>query len=343
MRLVTVGVVGCGYWGPNLIRNFQNDDRAQVKYACDLKPELLDKLRKNYGATVLTSDFNDLLKDSELDAIAISTPVHTHFSLARQALLAGKHVLIEKPMCMSSPECLELIALSEEKKRIIMVDHTFVYHGPIRCIKRLMEANQLGKLLYFNSVRVNLGAFQNDINVLWDLAVHDLSIMDYLVGQTPLTVHAVGAAHALAGLEDIAFLTLEFEDQFIAHFHVSWLSPVKIRQTFIGGTAKMIVLNDAAQFEKVKLYDKGIEAVDVNEQERYKQLIQYRYGDMHAPVYDLTEALRVETAHFIDCVINGTKPITDGQSGLRVVRLLELAGESLATRSTQPVTAMRAN
>ena len=340
MGLLSIGVVGCGYWGPNLIRNFQDDDRAIVKYACDLMPARLDKLRKRYSSTIFTSDFNDLLKDDDLQAIAIATPVHTHFSLAKQALLAGKHVLVEKPMCMSSPECLELIALAEEKKKIIMVDHTFVYHGPVRCIKLLMEQRQLGKLLYFNSVRVNLGIFQTDVNVLWDLAAHDLSIMDYLVNQTPRTVHAVGAAHAISGVEDIAFLTLGFDDQFIAHFHVSWLSPVKIRETFIGGTAKMVVYNDAAQYEKVRIYDKGIETVNnaTTDQERYRQLVQYKYGDMRAPVYDLTEALKVETSHFVDCILRGEKPITDGQSGLRVVRLLELASASLKSGSPQEVT-----
>jgi predicted dehydrogenase len=336
---ITIGVVGCGYWGPNLIRNFHDDDRAEVKFICDRMPERLDKLRKRYRGATFTTEYNDLLNDPGLDTVVIATPVHTHFALAKEALLAGKHVLVEKPMCMNSAECLELIAIAEERKLTLMVDHTFVYHGPVRLIKNLIEKKELGDLLYFNSVRVNLGLFQPDVNVLWDLAAHDLAIMDYLINQPPRSVHATGASHTGTGIEDIAYLTLSFDNNIIAHFHVSWLSPVKIRQVSVGGHRKMVVFNDAVQAEKVHVYDKGIDTLDEpqTDQERYSQLIQYRYGDMHAPVYDLTEALKVETQHFIDCVLTGKKPISDGQSGLRVVKLLELANASLKSGRTQQV------
>lgn len=339
MEQVTLGVIGCGYWGPNLVRNFQDNDRAEVKYICDRDPSRLDKFRKRWRGVEFTTDYQQVLDDPEVHAVAITTPVHTHFQLAKAALLANKHVLVEKPMCFSSTECLELIALAEERKRVLMVDHTFVYHGPVRLIKQIIDSNELGSILYFNSVRINLGLFQTDVNVLWDLAVHDLSIMDYLLNATPNAVHAIGVSHTGTGIEDIAYLTLSFEDNLIANFHCSWLSPVKIRNISIGGSKKMVVFNDTSQAEKVKVYDKGIEtfAEPKTATERYRQLIQYRYGEMKAPNYDLTEALKVMTIHFVECILNGQKPLTDGEAGLRVVRLLELASESLKSGQSQAV------
>jgi predicted dehydrogenase len=257
--------------------------------------------------------------------------------LAHLALSAGKHVLVEKPMCMTSVECEQLIAVADEKKKVLMVDHTFAYHGAVSLIKGVIERGELGEILYFDSVRINLGLFQSDVNVVWDLAPHDLSIMDYLLGQTPITVHATGACHAGNGVEDIAYITLTFENNTIAHFNVSWLSPVKVRQILIGGTKKMIAYDDLTPMEKVRIYDKGIsiseETRDYNSQ--YVNQVSYRIGDMHSPVIDITEALKIEVAHFVDCVLAGKQPITDGRAGLRTVRILEAANASLKTGQPQ--------
>lgn len=340
MQQITVGIVGYGYWGPNLVRNFSEIDTAQVKYICDIQPEQLQRHRNRYPAVVFTSDFQELLNDKLLKAIVITTPVETHYSLAKQALLSGKHVLVSKPMCKSSSECEELIAIAEEMKLVLMVDHTFIYHGPVRLIKRLIEDGELGELLYLSSIRVNLGIFQPDVNVVWDLGVHDLSIMDYLVGKSPTAVHAIGKSHTDTSLEDIAFMTVEFEDNFIAHFQMSWLSPVKIREILIGGTRKMLVFDDHRPIEKVCIYDRGIELLKKPPEtanDRYRALIQYRSGDMRAPVYDMTEALKFETLHFVDCIVNQKTPSSDGHSGLRVVRLLELADTSLRTQKSMPI------
>ncbi len=340
MEQITAGVVGYGYWGPNIVRNFSEIDSVALKYICDLNPEHLNRHKNRYPAVRFTPDYQELLDDKSLDAIAIATPVSSHYALAKQALLAGKHVLIAKPMCKSSSECEELVAIAEEMKLTLMVDHTFVYHGPVRLMKQLISAGELGDLLYLSSVRVNLGIFQSDVNVIWDLGAHDFSIMDYLLGnKMPTALHAIGKSHTDTNFEDVVFLTLEFEDNFIAHFHVSWLSPVKIRQMLIGGTQKMLMFDDHRPIEKVCLYDKGIELSKPpqTERERYRALIQYRNGDMRAPVYDLTEALKFETLHFIDCIKNNKTPITDGRSGLRVVRLLELADASIKSRTVLPV------
>lgn len=332
---VRVAVVGCGYWGPNLIRNFYENDQTELAAVCDLDPKRLAKIGKRYPNTLLTTSFQDLLDSPDIDAIAIATPVHTHYPLARQALQAGKHVLVEKPMAMNSAECMELIALAQEQQKVLMVDHTFVYHGAVQRIKQELNSGALGELLYFDSVRVNLGLFQSDINVIWDLAPHDLSIMDYLIGKTPLSIHATGACHAGNKLEDIAYITVTFEGNLIAHFHVSWLSPVKVRQILVGGTQKMIVYDDLEPMEKIRIYDKGITVEQPkSEEERYTNLVNYRIGDMMAPVLDLTEALKHETAHFADCVLNGKRPITDGEAGLRVVQILEAANESIRTGKT---------
>ncbi len=333
-------MVGCGYWGPNLIRNFFEHDRVELKMVCDQVAAKMEKIGKRYPTVGLTTDYPDLLRDPNVDAIVIATPVHTHFPLAKAALEAGKHVLVEKPMCMTSAECMELIALAEERQLTLMVDHTFVYHGAVRRMKAQIESGELGEILYFDSVRVNLGLFQSDINVVWDLAPHDLSIMDYLLQRIPHTIHASGACHAGNNLEDVAYITLNFEDNLIAHFHVSWLSPVKIRQMLIGGTRKMIVYDDLQPMEKIRIYDKGIDIhPHETDEERYQNLIKYRIGDMHSPVLDLTEALRVEVDHFVDCVLNGKRPITDGEAGLRVVQILEAANKSLETGKPQSLSA----
>jgi predicted dehydrogenase len=342
MQEIALGIVGYGYWGPNLFRNFQSDERVSIKYVCDLVPERLAQTKRLFQETKLTNDYGDLLADKNLQAIVIATPVETHFELARQALMAGKHVLVEKPMCRTSEQCRELIAIAEQNGVILMVGYTFLYHGPVRLIKELIDNNELGNIFYFNSLRGNLGLFQSDVNVLWDLGVHDLSIVDYLLGRTPTSVHAIGASHTGTGIEDLVFLSMKFEDNLIAHCQMSWLSPVKIRQIMIGGSRRMVVFDDFSQVEKVRVYDKGIETLEPpqTDRERYSTLIQYRYGEMRAPVYDVTEALRVETRRFIDSIVDKTKPLSDGYAGLRIVRLLELAELSLKTGQTQSVTPM---
>lgn len=338
MNQLSVGVVGCGYWGPNLIRNFYENDRVELSYVCDLQAEKVARITRRYATVKATVNYRDLLDDPALDAIVIATPVHTHFRLAQQALGADKHVLVEKPMCMSSAECQALIALADDRRRVLMVDHTFAYHGAVRRIKEVIDRGELGDILYFDSTRINLGLFQSDVNVVWDLAPHDLSIMDYLLGRTPKTVHATGACHAGNEIEDIAYITLNFDTNLIAHLNVSWLSPVKVRQVLIGGTKKMIVYDELTPLEKIRVYDRGISITEPQSYESgYVNLIQYRIGDMHSPVYDLTEALQVEVDHFVDCVLNNEQPITDGRAGLRIVRVLEAANSSLKTGKPQEI------
>lgn len=340
MRQISVGIVGYGYWGPNFVRNFSEIDNVELKYICDLQPANLERHRSRYKTVNFISDYTVLIEDKDLDAIVIATPVDSHFALAKQALQAGKHVLLSKPMCRTSAQCEELIAIAAEKGLVLMVDHTFVYHGPVRLIKQLIDDGELGTLLYLSSTRINLGLFQNDVNVIWDLGAHDFSLLDYLIGRAPKRIQAIGKSHTETRIEDVAFMTMEFEDDFIAHFHVSWLSPVKIREMLIGGTRKMLAFDDHKPIEKVRIYDKGIELLSKppeTETARYKALVQYRHGEMKAPVYDMTEALKFETLHFVDCIANKKVPLTDGHSGLRVVRLLELAEESIKRPSLTSV------
>lgn len=332
MSELNVAVVGCGYWGPNLIRNFAECKLTRVKYVVDLMPERLAKLSRRYPGTEFITEFEKALNDPDLHAVVIATPVHTHYKLARQALLAGKHVLVEKPMCQTSAECLDLIALAAEHRLVLMVDHTFVYNGAVRRIKESIDRSELGDVLYFDSVRINLGLIQSDVNVIWDLAPHDLSIMDYLIGKEPVSVHASGVSLVSNKQEELAYLSLRFNDRFIANFHVSWLSPVKIRRILVGGTQKMVVYDDLEATEKVKIYDKGVDvSPDTSEENRYRTLVEYRVGDMLAPAYDLTEALRKEAEHFAECILKNSVPLTSGEAGLRVVRILEAANASLSS------------
>ncbi len=333
---LNVGVVGAGYWGPNLIRNFYENESVTLSHVCDLDAGKLAKIAKRYPTVTTITDFALMLENADLQAVVIATPVHTHYPLAKQALLAGKHVLVEKPMCMNTDECRELIALASERNLTLMVDHTFVYHGAVQRIKDEIDGGTLGDVLYFDSVRINLGLFQSDINVVWDLAPHDLSIMDYLIGKNPVSIHATGACHAGNGIEDIAYITVTFEDNVIAHFNVSWLSPVKVRQILVGGTKKMIVYDDLEPMEKIRIYDKGITVGQPQtDEERYANLVGYRVGDMMAPKLDLTEALKAEVAHFVDCCLNSKRPLTDGEAGLRVVQILEAANKAIKTGEVQ--------
>ena len=329
---ISVGVVGCGYWGPNLIRNFAENQGAVLRWVCDKDARHLSKVARRYTAARPTEDYAEMLADTGLDAVVIATPVATHYDFARRALEAGKHVLVEKPFTTSAREAEELIALAERRGLTLMVDHTFIYTGAVRKIKESVDAGELGDLLYFDSVRVNLGLFQRDINVVWDLAPHDFSIMDYVVGREPTALMATGISHIEPGIENIAYVQLRFGDSpLIANFHFNWLSPVKIRRTLIAGSRRMIVYDDIEPTEKVRVYDKGVTRnVDsVEEEEAYRTLVSYRTGDVWVPKLDSTEALRYVAAEFLDSISSSRPSVSDGAAGLRVVRLLEAAQQSI--------------
>jgi predicted dehydrogenase len=330
MSAISIGVVGCGYWGPNLMRNFAENEGAQLRWICDLDERRLSAMGRRYPAAQTTSDYVELLADPQLDAIAVVTPVATHFQIAKQALSAGKHVLVEKPLTSTAREAEELIDLAGRNGRTLMVDHTFVYTGAVRKMKEILAGGELGELLYFDSVRINLGLFQPDINVLWDLAPHDLSIMDYLIERQPQAVSAIGSCHIEQGIENIAYLIMHFADDFIAHFHFNWLAPVKIRRTMIAGASKMILYDDIEPTEKVRVYDKGVTTNRTGDREAdYQRLVSYRTGDVWAPKLDSTEALCYVVGEFLDSIRTARRPLTDGEAGLRVVRLLEAAQQSI--------------
>ena len=324
---VNIGVIGYGYWGPNVVRNFILTEGAYIAAICDSSPQALQKAQKGYPKMKTVADPAEILTSPDIDAVAIVTPVYTHFEIARKALENGKHIFIEKPFTSTVTEAERLIELAAQKKLQIMVDHTFLFTGAVRKIKELIDQGILGNVYYYDSTRVNLGLFQHDINVIWDLAPHDLSIMDFLINQKPAAITATGIGHFRRNLEDVAYLTVFFQDNVIAHFNVNWLSPVKIRMTLLGGEKKMIVWNDLESDEKVKVYEKG---VDIQSREGlYKMLISYRSGDIWTPMVDQKEALKLEAEYFIDCLMKNKKPMNDGEAGLRVVRILEASDQSI--------------
>ena len=333
MSIMKVGVIGCGYWGPNLIRNFAETETARLAWVCDVDGNRLETVSRRFPVANTTSDYRQVIADRSLDAIVIATPVATHYEFTKQALEAGKHVLVEKPFTTCSRQAEELTRLAERRGLILMVDHTFVYTGAVRKIKEIVESGELGDLLYFDSVRINLGLFQSDINVVWDLAPHDLSIMDYIVGRCPVALTATGSCHIEEGIENIAYVQLRFADSMLAHFHFNWLSPVKIRRTLIAGSRKMIVYDDIEPTEKVRVYDKGVTASrerdSTDKEAKYQTLVSYRTGDVWVPKLDSTEALRHVATEFLDAIREKRQPLTDGASGLRVVRLLEAAQKSI--------------
>jgi predicted dehydrogenase len=331
MNMIKIGVIGCGYWGPNLVRNFSDIPEAAIVAAADLDEHRLGRLKARYPSITTTTDFRTLLADPKIDAVAIATPVSTHFEIALSALKAGKHVFIEKPLTETAEQGERLIEEAARRNLVLHVDHTFIYTGAVRKIRELVDSGEVGGLYYYDSVRVNLGLFQPDVSVIWDLAVHDLSIMDYIFPSRPVAVSATGSSHVDGKPENIAFLTLFFPDNAIAHLHVNWLAPVKIRRTLIGGSRKMIVYDDLEPSEKVKVYDKGI-TLNGNKEKLYKALIDYRSGDMWAPQLDISEALRLEAQHFARWVTEGERSPSDGEAGLRVLRILEGATRSLADR-----------
>lgn len=326
--MIGIGVIGYGYWGPNLVRNFMETESANVIAVSDLRPARLKLVQQRYPSIRITTDHKSLIDDPAVDAVVIATPVSTHFDLAMQALNAGKHILVEKPMTATADEGSRLIDKARKCKRVLLVDHTFVYMGAVRKIRELIQNGELGEIYYYDSTRVNLGLFQHDVNVTWDLAVHDLAILDYVLGAKATAVSATGISHVSNAPENVAYMTLFFDSSLIAHINVNWLSPVKLRMTLIGGSKKMIVFDDLQPSEKIKIYDTGI-TVNNKPDSIYEILIGYRTGDMWAPRFDTTEALKAEAIHFIDCIENGREPDTNGELGLRVVRILEAATKSI--------------
>lgn len=330
--MIQVGIIGYGYWGPNLVRNFVEAKGAAVSCVADLREDRLALVSNRYPTIRTTQNMRELIEDPSIDAVAIATPVSTHYELALRALQEGKHVLVEKPLASTTDQVQRLMGIAQKRNLVLMVDHTFVYTGAVRKIRELVDGGSLGEIYYYDSVRVNLGLFQHDVNVLWDLAVHDLSIMDYVLPFRPCAVSATGLSHVPGGTENIAYLTLFFEGSQIAHIHSNWLAPVKLRRTLIGASRKMIVYDDLDQGEKLKVYDKGITLNRQNPEKLYQTLVGYRTGDMLAPQIDGTEALRYEVDHFIHCIEQNAEPETGGSAGLRVVEILEAASQSMAQR-----------
>ena len=327
--MIGIGVIGYGYWGPQVVRNFHSLNNARVEVVCDKETEALKRAKQAYADLEVTTDLSRVLTAPHVDAVAVVTPVWTHFELAKTALENGKHVFVEKPFTTTSEQARQLIELAEKKNLRIMVDHTFLFTGAVKKIRQLIDGNELGKLYYYDSTRVNLGLFQHDVNVVWDLAPHDLSIMNHLIKEKAEAIVATGERH-LNSQEDVAFITIYFEHNIIAHINVNWLSPVKVRTTLIGGEKKMVVWNDLEADEKVKVYDKGAQIT--NREGIYDLLVSYRSGDMWAPKVEQTEALKAECEYFVDCVKNNTRPFNDGQAGLRVVKMLEAANQSIRER-----------
>lgn len=329
--MVKIGVIGYGYWGPNLVRNFAETPGMTIASVADLDPKKLEIVQKRYPGVNTTTRFQDLLESKDVDAIAIATPVNTHFELGMAALKAGKHVWLEKPMTETSEQARMLVEEAEKRKLVLIVDHTFIYTGAVRKMSDLIKSGELGDVQYYDSTRINLGLFQRDANVISDLAVHDFSILDYLLGKQPVAVSAVGANHFPGTPENLAFVTLFYGAGLIAHVNVNWMAPVKVRKILIGGNKKMITYDDLEPSEKIKIYDKGVSFTD-DPQKIYEMRVGYRTGDMWAPKLDGTEALRLEGEHFVDCIENGKVPLTDGSLGMRVVELIEAATRSMNER-----------
>jgi predicted dehydrogenase len=326
--VIRIGIIGYGYWGPVVARNFQATEGCQLVAVCDANPAAQERARKALPGIQVTGDASEIVRSPHIDAVAVITPVWTHFEFAKAALENNKHVFVEKPFTASSSEASQLIDLAAAKKLQIMVDHTFLFTGAVRKIRQLIDQGVLGKLFYYDSSRVNLGLFQHDVNVIWDLAPHDLAIMNYLMDVEPESVSATGQCH-LNGQEDMAYVTIYFSSM-LAHISVNWLSPVKVRTTMIGGEKKMVVWNDMEADEKIKVYDKGVDIV--NRQGVYDLLVSYRSGDIWVPKVDQTEALKLEAKYFVECIEKNETPFNDGVAGLRVVRLLEAAAQSLKER-----------
>jgi predicted dehydrogenase len=334
--MINIGLVGFGYWGPNLARNFNHNGDMHLEAVCDFAENRRVHAGRLYPQVRLEQHPDKIIGSKRIDAVAIATPVSSHYELARQALLEGKHVWLEKPMAQTVQQAEDLIELADKQNKVLFVGHTFVYTGAVRKIKELVDKNEIGDLVYYDSARVNLGLFQQDVDVIWDLAPHDLSILDFIVPLKKLYVSATGLNYNGNGLNAKSMLTIFMENNVIAHINVSWLSPVKIRQTLIGGTSKMILYDDNHPDEKVKVYDKGIEIYETKE-DFYRLNVQYRVGDMYVPKLENTEALAVATQHFVDCILKGQKPMTGGEAGLEVVKVLVATKESLKIKGAPVV------
>jgi predicted dehydrogenase len=332
--VIRVGIVGLGYWGPNLVRNFNTCARTALACLCDSDPARLAAVGTQYPAAARTGDFAELLGDPSIDAVAVATPVATHHDLVKAALQAGKHVLIEKPLAASAPEAAELVTLAADLGRVLLVDHVFLYSPSVRNMAELIASGEVGDLLFFDSVRINLGLFQHDVNVLWDLAPHDLSIIDHLIGREPLSVVAVGGTHADHRREDLAYLHLDYGDHVLASVHVNWLSPVKVRHFLVGGSRRSLLYNELDISERLKVYDRGID-VSKDPDGKRQVMISYRSGDVLSPRLESTEPLLNLVEHFADCIEQGTEPISGPAQGLRIVRTLEAAQRSLSQGGTR--------
>lgn len=328
--MIKVGVIGFGYWGPNIIRNFSSADDAKVVAIADKKPDALGKIRKLYPDLHCTADADEIIMSPDIDCVAVVTPVSSHFPLSKKVLENGKHLFVEKPFTASVAQAEELVNLAEKKNRLIMVDHTFLFTGAVRKMKEIIEQKTLGTIYYYDSTRINLGLFQHDVNVVWDLAPHDFSIMQYLIPEKPVAIVATGQSHVY-DKENVAYITVYCTNKMIAHFNVNWMSPVKVRNTLIGGEKKMLLWDDVAPDEKIKIYDKG---VDVKTAEGiYELLVSYRSSDMWSPKVNQTEALKLECNYFVECIKSGTRPFNDGVAGLQVVKMLEACDASLQNES----------
>ncbi|MFY9308889.1 MAG: Gfo/Idh/MocA family oxidoreductase [Bacteroidia bacterium] len=328
-----IGIIGYGYWGTNLVRNFSVQDGCQLAVVADSRTERLDIIKKNYPSVRTTTNADDVFNDTTIDAVVIATPVFTHFELAKKALEHDKHVLVEKPITSSSAEAQTLIDLSVKKNKVLMVDHTFLYTGAVQKMKQLVDSGDIGKVNYFDSTRINLGLFQQDVNVLWDLAPHDISILTYLINEKPVSINATGISHTKNEIENIAYMTVNFQSDLVAHFNCSWSSPVKIRMTLVGGDKKMIVFNDMEPTEKVKVYDTGYSVKTMEEKQRL--LIDYRAGDIFIPKLQTSEALSLMAKDFISAITKGTKPVSDCYLGLEVVKILEGAQKSIKQKGKE--------
>jgi predicted dehydrogenase len=332
---IGVGVIGCGYWGPNLVRNFARQEGCRVRAVCDLTAERAQRVAREFHILDVTADPASVIQNPEVQLVVVATPTATHYHLARRAITAGKHVLVMKPLTAVLEQAEELVDLAERQGVVLAVDHTFVYTGAVQRIRELVARGELGEIYYLDSVRINLGLFQSDVNVMWDLAPHDVSIIDYVLGgPEPTEVSAVGACHAGSRMENIAYLTIRYGPQLLAHVHVNWLAPAKVRRTIVGGSRRMVVYDDMEPSEKIRVYDTGVLITPrTTADEVYSQLVSYRTGDMHAPRVDTREALAVEAEHVLQCIRTGTRPRSDGHAGVRVVRILQAAQDSIRNGS----------
>jgi len=333
MANINVGVIGYGYWGPNIVRNFFSAANCTVKAVADGRPERLAVLAKVFPTINGVKTAEDIINDKEIDAVVVATPVFSHFALAKKALENGKHVLIEKPMTSTVAEAEELIALADQKGLTLMADHTFLYTGAVQKMKELIDTGAVGTPRYFDSARINLGLFQPDVNVLWDLAPHDISILTYLIEETPVSINATGISHTHNNIENIAYMTVNYDSDFIAHFNCSWTSPVKVRQTLIGGDKKMIVFNDLEPSEKIKVYDTGYN--HKTHLDKNTIMVDYRTGDVYMPKIQLSEALAGVANDFIQSIIQKKKPLANAELGMQVVKILEASQESIKNKGRE--------